>query len=66
MGDKLDSLFKAYDVRGVYPDVLNDQLAHDIGLAFGLFVKEDRVIVGHDARLSSDKIFKAFSCYIIF
>ena len=65
MRDKLDSLFKAYDVRGVYPDELNDQLAHDIGLAFGIFVKEDRVIVGHDARLSSDKIFKAFSSGLI-
>ena len=65
MRDKLDSLFKAYDVRGVYPDELNDQLAYDIGLAFGIFVKEDRVIVGHDARLSSDKIFKAFSSGLI-
>ena len=65
MRDKLDSLFKAYDVRGVYPDGLNDQLAYDIGLAFGIFVKEDRVIVGHDARLSSDKIFKAFSSGLI-
>jgi len=65
MGDKLDSLFKAYDVRGVYPEELNDQLAYDIGIAFGSFVKEDRVIVGHDARLSSDKIFHAFSSGLI-
>jgi len=61
MRDKLDSLFKAYDVRGVYPEELDDCLSYDIGVAFGLFVKEPEVIIGHDARLSSEKIFLAFS-----
>jgi len=30
----LDSIIKAYDVRGIYPDQLDEDLAHDIGAAF--------------------------------
>ena len=29
-----ESIFKAYDIRGVYPDSLNEDVARDIGRAF--------------------------------
>ena len=29
----LDSIIKAYDVRGIYPDQLDEGLAHDVGAA---------------------------------
>ncbi len=46
-------LFKAYDVRGVYPDELNPEIAYSIGRAFVTYVKPREVAVGRDMRLSS-------------
>ncbi len=46
-------LFKAYDVRGVYPDELNPELAYAIGRAFVTYLKPQQVVVGRDMRISS-------------
>jgi phosphomannomutase/phosphoglucomutase len=46
------SIFRAYDIRGVYPKELNEDLAYEIGLAFGKFLGKGRVAVGMDARKS--------------
>ncbi|MCZ6678808.1 MAG: phosphomannomutase/phosphoglucomutase, partial [Candidatus Poribacteria bacterium] len=54
-------IFKAYDIRGVYPDELNEAVAHAIGRAFVTFLKVDQVIVGRDMRLSSPQIFDALT-----
>jgi phosphomannomutase/phosphomannomutase/phosphoglucomutase len=48
----LDS-FKAYDIRGRIPDEIDESFAYDIGRAYAAFVKPQRVVVGHDIRLSS-------------
>jgi phosphomannomutase/phosphomannomutase/phosphoglucomutase len=48
--------FKAYDVRGRVPDQLNEDIARHIGQAFAEVVKPQRVVVGHDIRLSSEAI----------
>ena len=45
-------IFKAYDIRGIYPTQLNEQVAYAIGRAFVTFLKVDTVIVGRDMRLS--------------
>ncbi len=56
------SIFKAYDIRGVYPDQLNEELAYKIGAAFAwLLIKENpekklKVIVSRDMRLSSPNL----------
>lgn len=50
------SIFKAYDIRGVYPTDLNEDIAYHIGRAFVSFVKPERVIVGRDMRLSGPSI----------
>ena len=47
------SCFKAYDIRGRVPDELDDALAYRIGRAYAAFLNPDRVVVGHDIRLSS-------------
>ena len=52
----LSSIFKAYDVRGVVPDELNEEAATAIGAAFASFVTEREVIVGYDCRLSSPSL----------
>ena len=45
--------FKAYDVRGVYPDDLDEDGAERIGRAFAALTGARRIAVGHDVRLSS-------------
>jgi phosphomannomutase len=49
------SIFKAYDIRGVTPTTINDQVAFALGKAFGaaaLAAREKTVAVGRDGRLS--------------
>jgi phosphomannomutase len=50
------SCFKAYDVRGRVPDQLNTDIAYRIGRAYGQIIQPERVVVGHDIRLSSEEI----------
>ncbi|MFH1237362.1 MAG: phosphomannomutase/phosphoglucomutase [Candidatus Aenigmatarchaeota archaeon] len=47
------SIFRAYDIRGVYPSQLNGDLAYKIGLAFGAFIGRGTVALGADVRTSS-------------
>ena len=56
----LDSIFKAYDVRGIYPDELDESVARRIGNALVAFTGAGRVLVGHDARPSSVPLVAAF------
>jgi phosphomannomutase len=49
------SIFKAYDIRGVVPDTVNEAMAQALGLAFGTIARaegETSVAVGRDGRLS--------------
>jgi len=57
----LSRIFKAYDVRGVYPDDINETVAERLGAAFAAFVKAPKVIVGRDMRLSSPALAGAFT-----
>ena len=48
--------FGAYDIRGIYPEDVNEELAYRIGRSFpGLFAAK-KVAVGHDIRLSGPSI----------
>lgn len=53
------SIFKAYDIRGIYPTDLNEDVAYMLGRAFVTFLDTDTVIVGRDMRLSGPAIFDA-------
>ncbi len=57
----LDAIFKAYDIRGIYPDELNEALARRIGNAFAHFTGAGRILVGHDMRESSPGLVAAFT-----
>jgi phosphomannomutase len=46
-------VFKAYDVRGIYPSELDEAGAEAIGRAFVQVFEPRRIAVGHDMRLSS-------------
>lgn len=52
-------IFKAYDIRGIYPTELNEDGAYAIGRAFVTFLNAKQVIVGHDMRLSGPALFDA-------
>lgn len=50
-------IFKAYDIRGVYPRELNDEVAYLVGKAFVQYLKPKDVAIGRDMRLSSETLF---------
>nr|MBP8251043.1 phosphomannomutase/phosphoglucomutase [Herpetosiphon sp.] len=52
-------IFKAYDIRGIYPTELNEDVAYLIGRAFASFLQVDTVIVGRDMRVSGPAVFEA-------
>jgi phosphomannomutase len=53
-------IFKAYDVRGVYPTAVHEEAARAIGAAFVTYLQAGRVGVGRDMRLSSPALAQAF------
>ena len=54
------TIFKAYDVRGLYPDQLNEDLARQIGRAFVAYLDAKRIAVARDMRVSSPSLAAAF------
>ncbi len=62
----LSSIVKAYDIRGLVGEQLDEQLVHEVGAAFARLVSgEDSdvrsVVVGHDMRESSPPLSAAFA-----
>ncbi|MEX2395327.1 MAG: hypothetical protein WD826_12700 [Actinomycetota bacterium] len=56
----LEQIFKAYDVRGTYPEQFDEDLAYRIGAAFATFADAPQVLVGRDMRPSSEPLSEAF------
>jgi phosphomannomutase len=54
------SIFKAYDVRGLYPQEVNEEAAHLIGRGFVAYLNAKRIAVSRDMRLSSPSMAAAF------
>ena len=54
------NIFKAYDVRGLYPSEVNEDAARLIGRAFVSYLGAKRIAVGRDMRLSSPSVAAAF------
>lgn len=48
-------IFRSYDIRGIYEEELTNELAFQVGMAFGS-ISDKTVIVGHDARSSSNAL----------
>ena len=55
----IESIFKAYDIRGVYPAELDADMARLIGRAIGRQAGVKKVVTGYDARLSSPELHEA-------
>ena len=61
MNNEIDtSIFRAYDIRGVYPKEINEQMAYTIGRSYGSYLQEkygkNSCVVSHDNRLSSETL----------
>lgn len=54
------SVFKKYDLRGRYPEDIDEAFAQRLGRAYGRLFKPKKIIIGRDARLSSPHLKKAF------
>ncbi len=60
-----ENIFKAYDIRGLYPSELDEDLAYRVGQAFTFLRQKElgrdsvKLVVGHDMRLSSPALFSA-------
>jgi phosphomannomutase len=55
------AIFKAYDVRGLYPQEINEEAARLIGRGFVAYLQAKRIAVARDMRLSSPSIAAAFT-----
>ncbi len=55
------SIFKSYDVRGIYPSALNDDAAYAIGRCFAPLIGARAIAVGRDMRPSGAALFEAFA-----
>ena len=52
-------IFKAYNVRGRYPQEIDEEIVSDITRALGRYFKPGKIIIGHDSRLSSLSLYQA-------
>lgn len=52
-------IFGAYDVRGIYPDTLDEDTAYRIGRAFVQYLRPTTVAIGRDMRVSSPALASA-------
>ena len=59
MGE-LAEIFKAYDIRGVVPDDLNEQVAEAVGAGFVRLTGARQLVTVHDMRTSSAPLAQAF------
>jgi phosphomannomutase len=54
------TIFKAYDVRGLYPSEVNEEAVRMIGRGFVSYLNARRIAVSRDMRLSSPSVAAAF------
>ena len=54
-----EGIFKAYDIRGIYPKEVNPQTASEISRALGRFFPKGKIVVARDGRRGSPELYKA-------
>ncbi len=54
------AIFKAYDIRGLYPGEINEDIARQIGRGFVTYLNATRIGVSRDMRVSSPSLAAAF------
>ncbi len=56
-----DVAFKAYDVRGIYPTEVNEELAYRVGRILVQKLQARKIVVGHDIRLSGPGMLRSLA-----
>ncbi len=56
-----EKAFKAYDIRGVYPTEVNEEMAYKVGKVVAKMFQAKTVVVGHDIRLSGPDMVAALT-----
>lgn len=56
----LHDIFRTYNIRGIYPDQVNEKLFYDIARACAIQIPMQKAVVGADVRASSDSLKEAF------
>ena len=57
----MSGIFKAYDIRGIYPTEINADTAYAIGRAYITFTGAKKVVIGRDMRPHSQQLFEGIS-----
>jgi phosphomannomutase len=52
-------IFKAYDIRGIYPEEINKEVVYNIGRALVEYLNSKKNVIGRDIRNSSDELSEA-------
>ena len=55
----MKSIFRAYDIRGIVDEHLTEELMFKIGFVFARMSKVNKIVVGRDGRLSSERLSSA-------
>lgn len=61
--DITPTIFREYDLRGIYPSEIDSDVAYTLGKSFGSYIQtmgETTTIVGHDNRESGEELYHAF------
>lgn len=67
MGEINPKIFKAYDIRGIYPEEINEDVAYRFALAWVAYLEKNsqlakrKLIIGRDVRLSSGELFESLT-----
>ncbi|MFB6199920.1 MAG: phosphomannomutase/phosphoglucomutase [Candidatus Nanohaloarchaea archaeon] len=56
----MTEFFRKYDLRGKYPDQIDEARAEKVGKAYGTFTDAEKVLVGRDGRKHAEEITEAF------
>lgn len=62
---KAESIFRAYDIRGVYGETLTEKVMERVGRAFSQLIEGETVVLSRDCRLSGPQLANAFSKGVI-
>jgi phosphomannomutase len=54
-----EGIFKAYDIRGIYPSEIDEDAVYRIAQAYAKFLNPKRVVLGRDVRVSGKSLFDA-------
>ena len=51
-----ENIFKAYDIRGVYPDEVNEEVIEEVGKVLPSRIGKECVVIGYDIRKGSKEL----------